>query len=138
MDSIYSSIDSCVLLRIALQDNVEQLRAVTRMLLNGGIYIVDDIAVMETVYVLTKDGMRRAKISRLVQEILRNPVFRYNKQFFVRVFKRYESHPSLSFDDCCLVERTLDNGYAPLWTLDKKLTNQTEVAEMIKDENEKI
>ena len=132
MDSRYSSIDSCVLLRIALQDNVEQLRAATRMLLNGGIYFVDDVVIMETVYVLTKDGMRRTRIAQLVQEILRNPVLQYDKQFFDRVFKRYKNNPSLSFDDCCLVERTLDNGHAPLWTFDKKLANQAEVAERIK------
>ena len=131
MDLRYSSIDSCVLLRLVLRDNIEQLRAVTRMLLNGGIYIVDDVAIMEVVYVLTKDGMRRARIAELVQEMLRNPVFMYNKEFFGRVFKRYGSHPSLSFDDCCLVERTLDSGHTPLWTFDRKLANQVEVAERI-------
>ncbi|MBR3322027.1 PIN domain-containing protein [Candidatus Saccharibacteria bacterium] len=125
------SIDSCILLRIIQRNNHEQYKKAVDLLLNGYDYYVDSVAIMEVVYVLTKEKMRRAKILENLKTLLDNPMIIYDKMFFAGVFEKYATHPSLSFDDCILEARIAMKRKEPLWTFDKKFANQSEVAELV-------
>lgn len=126
-----NAVDSCILLRCIERDIPEQFERIAKMLLNGHDFYVDDVAIMETVHVLTKAGRSRKVIANNIRDLLRNPVFVWDGEFFLPVFRDYVEHPSLSFDDLVLAGRTEQKGYAVLWTLDKKLASQCEVARLV-------
>ena len=127
----YSSIDSCIILR-TLQGNVPaQKKKAVEFLLSGGDFYVDEVVIMETVYVLTKDHTPRQKIVDDLRTFLSNSMIQYNASFFEPVFDNYLSHPSLSFDDCVIEARISAKGYTPLWTFDKKFAHQTTTARLL-------
>lgn len=125
------AIDSCILLRFILKDIPEQTQLVRELFVNGYNYYVDDVAIMEVVYVLTKQGYSRDVIAYDIQELLRNPMIIYDEALFAPVFKTYLEHPSLSFDDCVLAARADAKGYLPLWTFDRKFAKQSQVARLL-------
>ena len=128
MASNYSSLDSNVLLRIILNDIPEQRNKAVDLLLSGRDFYVDDIAILETAYVLKKLGWGHEEIVGALETLLGNPMIKYNKAFFAQVFELYREHPSLSLDDCCLNFRVAAKGCSELWTFDKKFANQVPVA----------
>lgn len=130
-ESRITSIDSCILLRIILRNNLEQTQKAVSLLLSGGDFYVDDVVIMEVVYVLTKEKMRRSKILDNLVTLLDNPMIIYDKAFFAGVFERYATHPSLSFDDCVLEAKVAMKRKKPLWTFDKKFANQSDVAKLL-------
>ena len=123
-----ASIDSCVVLRLLKGDNLEQWRLVRSLLLNGQDFYVDEVVIMEVVYVLTRDKIPRSGIIERLLIFLKNPGINYDYRFFDPVFEEYVSHPSLSFDDCVLTARIAMKRKEPLWTLDRKLANQSSTA----------
>ena len=120
-----TSLDSCVLLRIILRDNQAQYNKAMDLLLGGGDFYVDDVVIMEMVYVLTREKMSRVEIINNITTLLDNPMIIYDKMFFAGVFEEYGSHPSLSFDDCILEARIAMKRKEPLWTFDRKFANQS-------------
>ena len=92
---------------------------------------VDDVVIMEIVYVLVKDKMSRAKIVENIRLLLNNPVFIWDRMFFDPIFDNFLKHPSLSFDDCILDARIAMKRRAPLWTFDRKFANQSNVARIV-------
>ncbi len=133
MESTYreSSIDSCLLLRIIQRNNLEQCQKAIDLLLGGRDFYLDDVAIMETIYVLTKAKMPRDEIVDIMMTFLNNPMINYDRHFFAGVFEKYASHPSLSFDDCVLEARVAMKRKEPLWTFDRKFANQSEVAKLL-------
>ncbi|MBQ2659514.1 PIN domain-containing protein [Candidatus Saccharibacteria bacterium] len=131
LDSKDSSVDSCVLLRIIQRNNAEQFKKATELLLSGRDLYVDDVVIMEIVYVLVKDKMSRAKIVENIRLLLNNPVFIWDRMFFDPIFDNFLKHPSLSFDDCILDARIAMKRRAPLWTFDRKFANQSNVARIV-------
>ena len=127
----YASLDSCAILRTMLGDNSEQEKRIRRLILSGQLFYVDDVAIMECVYVLTKEGCARSEIAELLQCFLSNPMIYYARAFFAQIFKDYVSHPSLSFDDLVLAARVEEKGCVPLWTFDKKLAHQSKIAKLV-------
>ena len=101
------------------------------LLLSGRDFYVDDVVIMEVIYVLTKEKMRREKILDNLLTLLDNPMMIYDKRFFAGVFERYATHPSLSFDDCVLEARIAMRRKEPLWTFDRKFANQSEAAKLL-------
>ena len=127
----YASLDSCVILRIIQGDILEQKRSVINLLLDGREYYVDDTAILECAYVLSKDHTPRAKIAEDLSVFLRNSMIHYNKSFFKDIFRDYLSHPSLSMEDLVLAKRAAETGRTPLYTFDKKFARQSKVAELV-------
>lgn len=130
-NSKYASLDSNFILRFILIDNQAQLKRAVDLLANGGEYYVDDVAIMECIYVMTKSGYDRKAIASDIQDFLLNPMIHYNKAFFSPIFKDYVSHPSLSFDDLVLAARVEEKGRVPLWTFDKKFAHQSKIAKLV-------
>ena len=130
-DEKIQCIDSCVILRVILQDIPELYAKARDFLMNGHDYYVDDVAIMEIVHVLTKDKWARKKIAESILVLLRNSFFVWNRDLFEPVFKEYLKYPSLSFDDLVMARRVEMRGYSCLWTLDKKFANQSKVAKLV-------
>lgn len=129
--SSLSSIDSCIILRVIEQNIPAQYLLAKNLLLSGGDFYADDVAIMEVIYVLTKEHMPRNEIVERLKIFLANPGIFYNSEVIDEVFERYLSHPSLSFDDCMLEARVRQYGRAPLWTFDRKFANQSNVARLV-------
>lgn len=130
-NSKHASLDSSVILRFTLVDNQSQLQHAKRMLAGGGEYYVDGVAIMECVYVMTKNGYQHETIAKDIQDFLMNPMIHYDERFFNPIFEEYSSHPSLSFDDCVLAARTEQKGYSALYTFDKKFAHQSKIAKLV-------
>ena len=126
----YDYIDSCVILRANLWDVPEQTKRARELLLGGGFFYVDDVAVMESVHVLTREHFSHTEISDILQTFLGNPFIIYNDLFLDPVFETYKTHPSLSFDDCVLAAHAETAG-STLWTFDKKLAHQSSSAKLL-------
>ena len=124
-------IDSCVILRIMLQDVPEQYEKARELLLSGHDYYVDDVAIMEVVHVLAKDKWRRKEIVENLLVLLRNSFFVWDTEVFESVFQEYLEHPSLSFDDLVMARRVELKGHRCLWTFDRKFANQSRVARLL-------
>lgn len=126
-----ASLDTNILIRLIMTDDKKQHQSALNLILNGNDYYVDDYAVMETVYVLTKENYSRTDIAESILDLLSNNVFTYNQKFFMPVFERYLSHPSLSFNDCVLEARAKEKGAVPLWTFDRKFAHQSKTARLL-------
>ena len=131
LKSKYASLDTSIILRLIVRDSFEQHRLARNLILNGQKYVVDDCAVMEAVYVLTKESYSRSDIVDSLRDLLSNSVFIYNATFFEPIFKRYATHPSLSFNDCVLEARAELADAAPLWTFDRKFAHQSPTARLL-------
>lgn len=132
MDSNYESIDTNVILRLILDDNYKDTKRVVKYLLNSlNEFVVDDFSLGEIEYVLSKNDFSRKDIIKELSRVLNNPMFIWNKETFRKVFSLYESHPSLSFNDCYLAIKADERNSIPLWTLDKKFANQARQAKLI-------
>lgn len=126
------SLDTNLILRLALQDIPEQCLRVQELLMRQNVvYNIADLVVTEAVYVLQKDKTRREVVGML-QFILSLPRIRANFNLFERVFPMYLEYPKLSFNDCCLAVYAELNGAEPLWTLDKKLAHQVPNAKLLR------
>lgn len=122
------AVDSCILLRILMQDNEKQRILARSLILSGPDFYLDDTAIAEIVYVMTKNDYSREDIADSVWTLINNPIFVYDREFFIPVFELYRTHPSLSFEDCILAERTKQKKCGCIWTFDKKFANQIPVA----------
>ena len=131
-DEKIQCIDSCVILRVILQDIPELYVKARDFLMNGHDYYVDDVAIMEMVHVLTKDKWERKNIVESILVLLRNSFFIWDRDLFEPVFKEYLEHPSLSFDDLVMAKRVEIRGFRCLWTFDRKFANQSEVARLVR------
>lgn len=126
------SLDTNLILRLALQDIPEQCLRVQELLMRQNVvYNIADLVVTEAVYVLQKDKTRREVVGML-QFILSLPRIRANFNLFERVFPMYLEYPKLSFNDCCLAVYAELNGAEPLWTLDRKLAHQVPNAKLLR------
>ena len=126
-----NGIDSCIILRFLLKDNPEQVKLAQDLITNGHDYYVDDVAIMEVVHVMTKEGRYRHEIVDAMLSLLRNVMFVWDRDFFEPVFRDYLEHPSLSFDDIVLAKRAENAGYSCLWTFDRKFAKQAKVAKLL-------
>ena len=127
----YVSLDSCVILRIMLRDNLEQTERAKALILGSQNFYVDDVAIIECVYVLEKKHYTRVEIAEFIQSFLLNPMIFHDNSIFDGIFEKYVFHPSLSFEDLVLASRNERHGYAPLWTFDQKFARQSKVAKLV-------
>lgn len=124
------SLDTNILLRLALRDIPEQCLIIQDLFMRHGVvYNVADLAITEAVYVLQKDNSRQ-EIVDMLQKALSFPDIKYNEVLFERVFPMYLGCPKLSFNDCCLAAYAALNEAGPLWTFDKALAKESGTAKL--------
>lgn len=135
MSSYKESIDTNVLLRIILGDNLKQREAALKLLKRTGTtFYLSNVAVAEVVFVLEKlIGYERADVRENLLRVLGayNNI-EYEAEILRRALDVYVEHRSLSFDDCFLAEESAFKTYEPLWTFDHKLAVQSGVAKEVR------
>jgi len=126
------SLDTNILLRFILNDAPKQREIAIKLLSKPNTkYNVADLAISEVVYVLeTSQKHTRQFVAASIRQILAQPNIRCNKVLFYQVLPIYESHPSLSFNDCCLATYAAIDRAEPLWTFDRKFANQSPTAKL--------
>jgi predicted nucleic acid-binding protein len=120
-----ASLDTNCILRWLLGDVPEQTEAVARLLNSSETFVVVDAAVIEVVFVLEKvKKIERKLIHRAVLAIMALANIKCNREVFEEIMPIYVSHPKLSFTDCYLSVLAKQNDALPLYTFDRKLSNQ--------------
>ena len=73
-------------------------------------------------------GFSREQVVTMLRHIAASAKVTFRKEVVLAAAKCYRTHSKLSFTDCYLAESARDEGCFPLWTFDKKLARQHEVA----------
>lgn len=131
---ISDSLDTCVIVSLALGEPANQRDAAWELLESGDIHHVADLAISEAVYVLEYHYKQtREEIVRGLNNLFatHDDVLNYNHNLINLVFPYYTAHPSLSFNDCCLAFYAELNHAEPLFTFDKKLAKQHPTAKLL-------
>lgn len=119
---VSGSLDTNVLLRFVLNDVPAHTRAVETLLKKGGMYHVEDIALVEMVFVLEKlYRMPRDVVVDNVLAIINHEQIACTKRVFEVSLPVYMAQPSLSFVDCLLLAYARVTKRTPLYTFDKAL-----------------
>jgi predicted nucleic-acid-binding protein len=120
-----ASLDTNCLLRWLLGDVPEQTEAITRLLDSPEIFVAADAAVIEVVFVLEKvKKIDRDLIQKAVLAIMTQANIKCSREIFEEVMPSYVNHPKLSFTDCYLSVLAKRDNALPLYTFDRKLSNQ--------------
>ena len=129
------SLDTNIVLRCILGDNLEQRKKVAKLLgQSGTLHYFSNQALMECMYVLEKiEGMSREEIVNQMGLFLARytDTIAYDDALTRIAFPFYLSHPKLSWGDCALAAEAEIKHHEPLWTFDKKLANQAPQAKML-------
>lgn len=126
------SLDTNIILRLTLRDVPEQCEKIVDLFMRQGVvYDVADLAIIEAVYVMQKQGNTRKQIVDALCVTLDSFELCYNRALFERVFPMYLACPKLSFNDCCLAGYAALNQAEPLWTFDKALAKESGTAKML-------
>ena len=127
------SLDTNALLRLLLNDVIEQHEAIKKLLREAsGQLAVADIAVIELVFVLERYyGFSRQQVGEAVRGLMLLKEINGNRALFEKALPIYISRPALSFEDCCLSTYAILNQAEPLWTFDKKLAVQAGSAKLL-------
>ena len=127
------SLDTNALLRLLLNDVIEQHNAVKNLLRSSnGQLAVADIAVIELVFVLERYyGFSRQQVGEAIQGLMLLREINCNRVLLEKALPLYQNRPALSFEDCCLGAYATLNQAEPLWTFDKKLAAQADGAQLI-------
>ena len=119
--------DANVVLRLLLNDVPEQHAAAVALLHTGGTFVVSDIALVETVFVLGHAyGLNREQQREAIQGLVNLPQIVANAALFDRALALFVRHPKLSLEDCYLVTSADLTQNQPLYTFDRKLAGQTD------------
>ncbi len=118
-----ASLDTNLLLRLLLRDNLEQTQLVEVLLSQGENYYVSDMVFAEMAWVLQGPIYRqdRHMIAKNIAAILGIPTIDCNRALLHRVLPLYVAHPAVSFTDICLGVYAELHDAAPLLTFDKRL-----------------
>ena len=126
------SLDTNCLLRWLLGDVPEQAALVTDLVNSGENIIVEDAALIETVFVLEKlKKISREAIGQAVTAVIRKSTILCNGRLFNEVIPIYATHPKLSFVDCYLDVMARRAGAVPLFTFDRKMAGQLSGTELL-------
>lgn len=135
MGSYKESIDTNIMLRIILGDNMKQREAALKLLRRTGTaFYLSNVAIAEMVFVLEKlMGYERADVRENLLRVLGayNNID-YEAEVLRKALDVYVEHRSLSFDDCYLAEEAAFKTCEPLWTFDHKLAVQSGVAKEVR------
>jgi predicted nucleic acid-binding protein len=130
---VTATLDTNLLLRLALRDVEEQYEAVRDLVTRpGDRYRVTDMSVNELVFALTRHyAMSRSQVATIVRALLSDGAIEAHAGLLDRVLDCWVAHPSLSYTDCHLAEEAAASGNTPLLTFDKKLANQHPAALLV-------
>lgn len=127
------SIDTNVVLRLCVGDVPAQVAAANRLLAGAALVYIDDVAVIEAVYVMNRsyDFSREATAETLLA-LLTQPNVQCRLAELQQALHYFCQHPALSFEDCYLAVQARANQAVPLYTFDRKLANQLQHADLLK------
>ncbi len=126
------SLDTNILLRWMVGDNVHQQMLASELLDKNVTYNVADAALIEAVYVMecVMDFPRDLVVDHITN-LLTHSNINCNRILFHKVLSLYKKHSSESFTDCCLsVYAQLDDA-TPLLTFDKNLAKHLPYTELV-------
>ena len=128
-----ASLDTSIIVRILVRDDLSARRKALKLLGQNLTFVVTDLAISETVYVLeTVYRKSRPEVIDLLAFFLsRYDNIKYNHSLTAAVFPFYLDHPKLSFNDCCLSVLAELNHAEPLFTFDKSLAKQSPSAKLL-------
>jgi len=94
------------------------------------VFVVSDYVFVELIFALDRHyGISRAHIAEVVADIIDLPNIESHSELLQAALTHWTSHPKLSFEDCLMAEYARAENAIPLWTFDRKLANQHEVAQ---------
>ena len=129
------SLDTNTIVHFILGDIPEQAEKVDALLNSPDtLHKIFDLAISESVYIFEKIyKMDRKRIVAALDSFLKcyDEVLDYNRELFELVFPYYESHPVLSFNDCCLAFLAELECAEPLFTFDNRLAKQHPSAKLV-------
>ena len=127
-----ASVDTNILLRWILHDVPEQTEDVDRLFDSGQRFVVEDAAIIETVFVLERVlGVSRATVTQTVRMLAATGCLIFDRDLWERVAAEYLQHTKLSIADVYLAARAADRDATPLYTFDRKLATQSANAELV-------
>lgn len=124
-------IDTNVIIRLITGDDPKNYQKAKKLISRKNTtFILEDVAIMEAVYVLSGNqyNFSRKDISTSIDLISGFENVYFNKGVIEDTLNLYVDHPKLSFVDCYLAAITAISNETPLWTLDRKLAAQCPVA----------
>lgn len=125
---ISDALDTNLIVHYIIGDVPSQRMAVAKLLAESNAsHHIADLAVAEAVYVFEEhyEQERWVIVANLAKFFsVFDDVLNYNRELFDLVLPYYESHPSLSFNDCMLAFYAELNHAEPLFTFDAKLAKQ--------------
>ncbi len=126
------SVDTNIVIRLFVDTEPKQTLAAEKLFDSQEKIAIADIAIIETIYVLTQYySKNREAASECIVSLLDNPKVNCNRPLFRKTLNLYQEHPSLSIEDCYLVVCAELNDATPLMTFDKKLARQTQHSELL-------
>lgn len=133
MIAFSGSLDANVLLRLLLNDIVDQHQAVIKLFQNAtGQFAVADTAIIETAFVLGRNyKFTRTEVTEAIEGLMSLAEINCNRPLFLKVLPLFSKYPTLSFEDCCLTVYAELNEAKPLWTFDRKLAKQSPSAKLV-------
>ena len=130
--AVHASLDTNCLLRWILRDVPEQADAVASNLTSGQSFHLADQAIIEMIYVLEKTySLPRVAIVDIVNLLMAESQFSWNREFFANIMVPYQMHNSLSVVDCYLAHDALRASATPLYTFNKQLIKKMPQAELL-------
>ena len=126
-----ASLDTNCLLRWFLDDVPDQRARVEKLLASGEPLVVDDAAIIETVFALEK-GLRlsRPTVAAFVATALASPI-NLNRALWREVLDTWVGRPKLSVVDVYLATKADLTDAAPLYTFDQKMVAQLPIASAV-------
>lgn len=130
---VAGSIDTNALLRLIINDVPDQSKAMVQLLMQAGVFYVEDIAIIETAFVMDRYySIPRKGIEYAMSTLLEHKKLIINQMLLRGAMGLYINHPAFSIEDCFLTTYASLKKATPLWTFDKKLALQSPSAQEIK------
>jgi predicted nucleic-acid-binding protein len=115
------AIDTNVLVRLLVRDEVRQVRAAEAFISRGA--WVSHLALAETIWVLDAVYERSAEqIAAAIDMLLDHEhLAMQDSDIVAAALARFRKHPTLGFSDCLMVEIARKSGHLPMGTFDRDL-----------------
>ena len=115
------AIDTNVLVRLLVRDNLRQLEAAERFIIKGA--WVSHIVLVETMWVLDAVYRRSAaQIATAVERLLAHAeLTMQDAEVVTAALAQFRAGPTLGFSDCLVLEVARKSGHLPLGTFDRQL-----------------